>query len=79
MAYVESDIRATAARVRCPALVLHGSDDRDVPLALGQQLAETIPGATLQVLEGQGHRLVHGTTPGRTATLDWIAALEAAR
>ena len=38
-----------------PTLVLHGSEDRMVPLANGRVLADSIPGARLEVLEGAGH------------------------
>jgi pimeloyl-ACP methyl ester carboxylesterase len=42
-------------RVSAPTLVLHGSEDRMVPVANGRTLAEVIPGARLKVLEGAGH------------------------
>jgi pimeloyl-ACP methyl ester carboxylesterase len=41
--------------VSAPTLVLHGSEDRMVPVANGYLLAEAIPGAQLEVLEGAGH------------------------
>jgi pimeloyl-ACP methyl ester carboxylesterase len=46
--------RDTVARVRCPALVVHGDDDRIRPLAQGAALAEEL-GAPLVTLEGAGH------------------------
>jgi len=77
IAFVESDVRPYAERVSCPTLVLHGRDDRDVPLSLGEELARTIPGAALHVLEDEGHSVVHRTGAGRRATIEWIIAREA--
>ncbi len=41
-------------RVRCPALVIHGSDDRCQPLERGRRVAE-LTGGELVVLDGAGH------------------------
>jgi len=41
--------------ISAPTLVVHGSEDRIVPLANGRLLAESIPGARLAVLEDAGH------------------------
>ena len=46
--------RDTCARVRCPALVIHGDGDRIRPHAQGAALAEATR-ATLVTLEGSGH------------------------
>jgi pimeloyl-ACP methyl ester carboxylesterase/predicted glycosyltransferase len=43
-----------AARVRCPTLVIHGSDDRIRPHAAGERLAE-LTGGSLATIEGGGH------------------------
>ena len=53
--------REALARVRCPALVLHGDEDRIVPLADGRALAEAL-GAPLEVVVGGGH-CVHARHP----------------
>jgi pimeloyl-ACP methyl ester carboxylesterase len=45
------------AGVRVPTLVLHGDADPLVPLACGVDVAETVPGARLVVVEGMGHAL----------------------
>ena len=42
-------------RIRCPTLVVHGSEDRVVPVANGRLLAEKIPGARLVEIEGGSH------------------------
>ncbi len=47
-----------AARVRCPALVVLGGDDRMTPRRNGEQLAAAIPGAAVEVVPGSGHSLM---------------------
>jgi 3-oxoadipate enol-lactonase len=41
--------------IAVPTLVLHGTEDRVVPFANGELLADRIRGAHLEVLEGAGH------------------------
>jgi len=43
------------AHIRCPTLVLHGTEDQLIAPRNAQMLAERIPGATLFLLEGAGH------------------------
>ncbi len=49
------DARPVLATVRCPTLVVVGRQDRWSPLAQNRELAETIPGAHLAVIEDAGH------------------------
>ena len=56
-----------ARRVRCPTLVIHGTDDRVVPLSTGEALAEWT-GGSLVVIEGGGHA-PHGRDPVRVNLL----------
>jgi 3-oxoadipate enol-lactonase len=42
-------------RVQVPTLVVHGREDRVVPVANAEILADRIPGAELRVLEDSGH------------------------
>ncbi|MCR9245471.1 MAG: alpha/beta hydrolase [bacterium] len=50
------DSLAVADDVRCPALVVHGEQDRIVPLELGEQLAGALAGPTEFVrVPGVGH------------------------
>jgi predicted glycosyltransferase len=53
-------IEETCGRVRCPVLVVHGTDDRVRPVAIGRRLAE-LTGGSLVLVEGGGHGL-----PGRS-------------
>jgi pimeloyl-ACP methyl ester carboxylesterase/predicted glycosyltransferase len=55
------------ARVRCPVLVIHGTDDRCQPLARGRRVAE-LTGGDLVVLDGSGH-LPHVRDPVRVNRL----------
>lgn len=42
-------------QIECPTLVIHGTDDRLVPLACGQDTAARIPGSRFESIEGMGH------------------------
>jgi pimeloyl-ACP methyl ester carboxylesterase len=50
-----SRYRAVARAARCPALVLHGTADRLVPLGSARAAVAEHPNWDLQVLEGLGH------------------------
>jgi 3-oxoadipate enol-lactonase len=61
--------------VRSPTLIIHGSDDRLVPLHFGQELARLIPGADLVVLPGAGHMYITDATEAAdSAVLSFLAA-----
>jgi pimeloyl-ACP methyl ester carboxylesterase len=47
-------------RLRVPTLVVHGRDDPLVPPAHGARVAELVPGASLEVVDGMGHDLAPG-------------------
>jgi len=47
-----------AAQVRCPALLLCGSEDRMTAPKAAQNLAAHLPGARLQMLAGAGHAMM---------------------
>jgi pimeloyl-ACP methyl ester carboxylesterase len=49
--------RDALATVRTPTLVIHGDVDPLVPLACGLDVAKSVPGAKLLVVEGMGHAL----------------------
>jgi 3-oxoadipate enol-lactonase len=46
---------AAVERIEAPALVIHGDDDRIVPIANGRSLVARLPNAELVVLSGRGH------------------------
>jgi pimeloyl-ACP methyl ester carboxylesterase len=57
-AFNATDFRPELSAVNVPAMVLHGTADIPVPLALGRATARGIPGATMIEYEGVSHGLV---------------------
>jgi 3-oxoadipate enol-lactonase len=49
------DASREVQRITSPTLVIHGAEDRYVPVANAVALAEAIPGARLRVLDNAGH------------------------
>jgi pimeloyl-ACP methyl ester carboxylesterase len=58
----------TLSEIAAPTLVIHGTDDRSLPVAHGQALADGIAGARLLLIEGMGHL----PTPG-----EWVSVADA--
>ena len=75
-AYMRDDLPTYARQVTCPTLVLHGSDDREVPQARGEALAEMIPASRLHIIPGGGHSLVHRSVEGRQVVIDFIREIQ---
>ena len=58
-AFSETDFRADLAAIDVPTLVIHGDDDRLVPLAIGGAAsADLVDGAILVIYEGAPHGLI---------------------
>ncbi|HEY1226620.1 MAG TPA: glycosyltransferase, partial [Ramlibacter sp.] len=53
--WLGNDLREAAGSVRCPTLVIHGSQDKIVPAEQAETLLARIPGARLLSIEGGGH------------------------
>ena len=49
------DVSRDVGHITSPTLVIHGAEDRYVPVATAAPLAEAIPGAKLRVLDNAGH------------------------
>jgi len=64
--------------IRCPVLVLHGTDDRLVSVENAGRLAAAITGAEVVLLEGAGH-VYHSEQPDEAdrAVLDFLDRVEA--
>lgn len=62
------DVTTRLEAVRTPVLVLCGTDDQLTPRRFSESLAEQIPGAALQTIDGAGH-LVMLEQPRRVAAL----------
>ncbi len=69
------DAAELAARVTCPVLVIHGTDDRAVPLAHGELLAELARGSIVR-MEGSGHlALVRRPVAVNRLVRDFVASV----
>lgn len=51
----EMDVREILPTLDVPTLVIHRKEERIIPLALGRELATSIPGARLLELDGEDH------------------------
>jgi pimeloyl-ACP methyl ester carboxylesterase len=49
------DVSRDVQHISSPTLVIHGAEDRYVPVANAAALAGTIPGARLRILDDAGH------------------------
>lgn len=56
-------------RLDAPTLVIHGEKDALFPLAHGEDLATTIPGARLHVVQGGGHSFPRAAWPELVAAI----------
>ncbi|HEY8039279.1 MAG TPA: alpha/beta hydrolase [Polyangiaceae bacterium] len=61
--FTQRDRTADLARVRAPAVVIHGADDPLVTLSGGEATARAIPGARMVIVPGMGHDLAEGAWP----------------
>jgi pimeloyl-ACP methyl ester carboxylesterase len=58
--------------------VVHGTDDRLVPIAHSRHTADLIPGAELRIMAGRGHLTVGEELPSLTAEVLGIRPLRVA-
>jgi pimeloyl-ACP methyl ester carboxylesterase len=56
----QTDRRQALANLTMPTLVVQGTDDPLVSVEAGREMADTIPGAHLMLIEGMGHDLACG-------------------
>jgi pimeloyl-ACP methyl ester carboxylesterase len=61
------------AKVGAPALVIHGSDDREVPFRNAEEIARTCPTARLVSFDGFGHRMILYAPPVMRAVMTELA------
>jgi 3-oxoadipate enol-lactonase len=65
-----TDLRPRLGEIRAPTLVRAGDRDRNVPLERVREVAEAIPGATLEVVPGCGHLCLQ---QDETATIESVS------
>jgi pimeloyl-ACP methyl ester carboxylesterase len=57
------DAETLAGKIQAPTLVMHGTEDCNVPFEYGEVIASRIPGAVFYPFVGRGH-LPNCTAPG---------------
>jgi len=62
------DASGRLASIAAPTLVVHGTEDRMLPVANGELIAQLVPDARLELLEGVGH-MFWWEQPERSAAL----------
>ncbi len=66
--------------IRQPVLILHGREDRMVPVARAEELQRGLPNARLQILEGAGHQVHSEQFPAvLRLVLDFVEEVERGR
>jgi pimeloyl-ACP methyl ester carboxylesterase len=56
----QSNRKAALQGVKVPTIVIHGDADPLVSVEAGKDIANTVPGAELKIMQGMGHDLPHG-------------------
>lgn len=56
---VDEDLADDMRAIRVPVKLLWGADDRATPLSDGRRMADLLPRAELEVIDGAGHALPH--------------------
>ncbi|MFX0065407.1 MAG: alpha/beta fold hydrolase, partial [Candidatus Hermodarchaeota archaeon] len=57
------NIKPKISAIQAPTLVIHGSEDPFYPIEVAKDIATTIPGAKLLILDGMGHNFPNGLIP----------------
>jgi pimeloyl-ACP methyl ester carboxylesterase len=70
LACTNFDVKEQIAALHCPVLVIAGTQDPMTPLRYAQFMADTIPGARLQVIPDAGHMLILERPAEVAAALD---------
>jgi pimeloyl-ACP methyl ester carboxylesterase len=68
LSIIREDLSGAARHISVPSLLIWGSDDTITPLSDGKFLAQAIPGARLEILDGKSH-FVHREAPEQVAEL----------
>lgn len=57
--YFKKDFRSLCSKIQCPTLIMHDQDDRVVPFAQGELLAELIKQSKKYFTSGFGHLIIN--------------------
>ena len=68
------DNRAKLAAIKVPILLLHGTDDRLLPMTMAKALQAAIPAARLVLVQGHGHELAYHSA-AQQIERDWLDRL----
>jgi len=71
-AYIGVDIHQYAHAVTAPTLILHGSEDREVPVPWGQELAQSMRTSQFHLLQGGSHSLMIRDALARQLAIDFL-------
>lgn len=76
-AVTEFSVKDRAAAIACPTLVMHGTDDQNIPFAAGRLVHQAIPGSRWLAFEGAAHDLpVEQADAFGDALLDFLGACD---
>ena len=68
------DNRAKLAAIKVPILLLHGTDDRLLPMTMAKALQAANPAARLVLVQGYGHELAYHSA-AQQIERDWLDRL----
>ena len=67
------DLTDVLSTIDVPTLLIFGIEDTLTPVAIAQKMAETIPGATLEIIDGASHAsILEAPDKANEAILGWI-------
>jgi pimeloyl-ACP methyl ester carboxylesterase len=70
-----ADLRSVLPTILCPTAIVHGTEDRLIPITAAEETATAVPNATYTAIEGAGHLLFHEQpTAARAAINEWLDA-----
>jgi pimeloyl-ACP methyl ester carboxylesterase len=75
-AYVDVDLRPRLQEVQVPTLIIHGSEDKVVPVGEAYELQEGIPGAELAVMPGLPHAIIHLSRETRLRVAEFLQQVD---
>lgn len=78
-AYMQLDIVPFARMVQVPAYVIYGSNDQMVPVVDARLLAQTLPSARFDIVDGGPHSLMHRDAAARGRVIEFLQMVDAGR